>query len=119
MRSPFAAFSITGLLLTCAACGVDSTDSDPSGKQDTSRGETFDIAFNNGLEGWKAGFSDYPVGMEEFFELDSGHRPLPAPLDSKQSAFFITGDNMRKGAALNTVQIAELIAAEIAKGAPS
>lgn len=35
--------------------------------------------------------------------------------DPRALSLFITGDNMRKGAALNTVQIAELIATEIAK----
>ena len=34
--------------------------------------------------------------------------------DPRALDFFITGDNMRKGAALNTAQIAELIAAELA-----
>jgi aspartate-semialdehyde dehydrogenase len=37
--------------------------------------------------------------------------------DPRALDLFITGDNMRKGAALNTVQIAELLAAEIAKTA--
>ena len=37
--------------------------------------------------------------------------------DPRALSFFVTGDNMRKGAALNTVQIAELLAAEIAKRA--
>jgi aspartate-semialdehyde dehydrogenase len=35
--------------------------------------------------------------------------------DPRALDLFITGDNMRKGAALNTVQIAELLAAEFAK----
>ncbi|GAA2593525.1 aspartate-semialdehyde dehydrogenase [Winogradskya consettensis] len=35
--------------------------------------------------------------------------------DPRALDLFITGDNMRKGAALNTVQIAEMLAAEIAK----
>ncbi|GAA4933596.1 aspartate-semialdehyde dehydrogenase [Actinoplanes utahensis] len=39
--------------------------------------------------------------------------------DPRALSFFVTGDNMRKGAALNTVQIAELLAAEIAKRAAS
>jgi aspartate-semialdehyde dehydrogenase len=38
--------------------------------------------------------------------------------DPRALSLFITGDNMRKGAALNTVQIAELIAAEITKRTP-
>jgi aspartate-semialdehyde dehydrogenase len=37
--------------------------------------------------------------------------------DPRALSLFITGDNRRKGAALNTVQIAELIAAELAKRA--
>jgi aspartate-semialdehyde dehydrogenase len=35
--------------------------------------------------------------------------------DPRALDLFITGDNMRKGAALNTVQIAELLAAEFTK----
>ena len=38
--------------------------------------------------------------------------------DPRALSLFITGDNMRKGAALNTVQIAELLAAELAKRNP-
>ena len=34
--------------------------------------------------------------------------------DPRALDFFVTGDNMRKGAALNTAQIAELVAAELA-----
>jgi aspartate-semialdehyde dehydrogenase len=37
--------------------------------------------------------------------------------DPRALSLFITGDNRRKGAALNTVQIAELLAVEIAKRA--
>jgi aspartate-semialdehyde dehydrogenase len=33
--------------------------------------------------------------------------------DPRALDLFITGDNMRKGAALNTVQIAELLSAEL------
>jgi aspartate-semialdehyde dehydrogenase len=36
--------------------------------------------------------------------------------DPRALDLFITGDNMRKGAALNTVQIAELLAGELAAG---
>jgi aspartate-semialdehyde dehydrogenase len=35
--------------------------------------------------------------------------------DPRALDLFITGDNMRKGAALNTVQIAELLSAELTK----
>jgi aspartate-semialdehyde dehydrogenase len=38
--------------------------------------------------------------------------------DPRALDLFITGDNMRKGAALNTVQIAELLAAELTAKSP-
>ncbi|MFC4067070.1 aspartate-semialdehyde dehydrogenase [Actinoplanes subglobosus] len=38
--------------------------------------------------------------------------------DPRALSLFITGDNMRKGAALNTVQIAELIATELTRRNP-
>jgi len=63
---------------------------------------------------------------------DSGEFPMPidavgtdpswvgrirrAMDDPRALDLFITGDNMRKGAALNTVQIAELLAAEVGRG---
>lgn len=49
--------------------------------------------FEDGPQGWQAGFSDYPVGEELFYELGSGHGPLPAPLDGSKSAFRIQGHN--------------------------
>jgi aspartate-semialdehyde dehydrogenase len=33
--------------------------------------------------------------------------------DPRAIEFFVCGDNLRKGAALNTAQIAELVAAEL------
>jgi hypothetical protein len=59
----------------------------------SSSGEEVLIDFTLGSQGWMAGFSDYPVGQEKFFELDAGYRPLPAPLDAMGSALFITGNN--------------------------
>jgi aspartate-semialdehyde dehydrogenase len=41
-------------------------------------------------------------------------RQDPGVDDERGLALFITGDNLRKGAALNTVQIAELVAARLA-----
>jgi aspartate-semialdehyde dehydrogenase len=37
--------------------------------------------------------------------------------DPRSLDFFVTGDNLRKGAALNTAQIAELVAAELTRNA--
>lgn len=47
---------------------------------------------------------------------DESRRPDPAGSgvpDGRGLALFVSGDNLRKGAALNTIQIAELLAAEL------
>lgn len=49
--------------------------------------------FENGLEGWTAGFADYPVGSEDFYELTSGHEHLPASVNSQSHGFMISGNN--------------------------
>ena len=38
-------------------------------------------------------------------------RQDPGVADDRGLALFVSGDNLRKGAALNTIQIAELVAA--------
>lgn len=49
--------------------------------------------FIDNLEGWTVKYSDYPVGEEEFYELESGLAKLPAPLDTTLSAVMISGNN--------------------------
>ncbi len=56
-------------------------------------GQLFQFDFANGAQGWSAGFSDYPAGQEAFFELASGIKPLPSPLDQTRTGFFISGNN--------------------------
>src|SRR4051812_24914357 len=51
-----------------------------------------DFDFSNGAQGWTAEFADYPVGSGSFYELASGYRSLPAPLNSR-GGFFISGNN--------------------------
>ncbi len=53
--------------------------------------KTFDFEFNNGLQGWVAGFSDYPIGQDSSLELRSGWSPLPIPLQG--NGFNISGNN--------------------------
>ncbi|CAM4116446.1 Aspartate-semialdehyde dehydrogenase [Mycobacterium basiliense] len=43
-------------------------------------------------------------------------RQDPGVPDGRGLALFVAGDNLRKGAALNTIQIAELLAAELSSG---
>jgi hypothetical protein len=52
----------------------------------------FSWDFSQGTFGWQAGFADYPLGEENFYQLNSGWEPLPANLGG-ESALFITGDN--------------------------
>ncbi len=40
-------------------------------------------------------------------------RQDPGAPDGRGLALFVSGDNLRKGAALNTIQIAELLAAQL------
>jgi hypothetical protein len=63
------------------------------GCSSSSSGEEVLVDFTLGPQGWIAGFSDYPAGQEGFYELDSGYRPLPPPLDTMGSALFISGNN--------------------------
>ncbi len=53
---------------------------------------TFHFDFDEGPLGFIAGFADYPPAHEEIYELTSGHRALPPPLES-QSGLFISGVN--------------------------
>ena len=53
---------------------------------------SFGFQFSESLEGWTAGFADYPVGEDEFYELAFDHRDLPAELGT-QGAMFLSGNN--------------------------
>ena len=53
---------------------------------------TFSLDFSRGPQGFVAGFADYPPDHADSYELTSGYRALPPPLES-QSALFISGVN--------------------------
>ena len=59
---------------------------------DTGEAMTFRFDFDEGPLEFVAGFADYPPAHEEIYELTSGHRALPPPLES-QSGLFISGVN--------------------------
>jgi hypothetical protein len=74
-----------GMVCALCACG---------GKDETSVGvtQTFQVDFRQSADGWTAGFADYPVGEENFYELSSGHGSLPAPLASRKG-YKLSGNN--------------------------
>lgn len=49
--------------------------------------------FNDGADGWEAVYAEYPDGQEEFYELESGLKNLPAQLDQTKKAFMLSGNN--------------------------
>lgn len=49
--------------------------------------------FNKGTDGWKAVYAAYPEADADFYELVSGIKPLPAPLDQSKSSFLLSGNN--------------------------
>ena len=86
--------SLAFVLLSCSflsSCGGNSVTIAPSN-------QTFQFDFSNGAQGWSAGFANYTAGQEAFFELASGIRPLPAPLDQSRAGFYVSGTS--KSAAL-------------------
>ncbi|HEX7762114.1 MAG TPA: hypothetical protein VF433_00670 [Cellvibrio sp.] len=51
------------------------------------------IDFNEGSAGWKSGFTDYPAGQEEFYELSAGSSDLPASLGTNRKGYKLSGNN--------------------------
>ncbi|MDF9798119.1 hypothetical protein OKW21_003382 [Catalinimonas alkaloidigena] len=49
--------------------------------------------FKESLQEWSVGFTDYPLGEEEFYELDSAWVTLPYPLNQTKKSLMIEGNN--------------------------
>ena len=75
---------LMALIALFAGCGGGSSMPDQT---------TFTFDFGQGAQGWTTGFSDYPVGQEQLFQLDSGLRNLPPPLDQNRTGIFLSGNN--------------------------
>ena len=75
-----------GVAIGVLSAGCRSLPSDTGGAM------TFHFDFDEGPLGFVAGFADYPPAHEEIYELTSGHRTLPPPLES-QSGLFVSGVN--------------------------
>ena len=63
-----------------------------SGPSAPSEALTFTFDFNQGPQGFIAGFADYPPAHAEIYALTSDYRSLPSPLEP-QSGLFISGVN--------------------------
>jgi len=44
-------------------------------------------------DGWNAVFAEYPDGEQDFYELASGIKNFPEPLDQTKKAFMLSGNN--------------------------
>ena len=64
----------------------------PQPPQSAEKVREFVFDFSDGVHGFVAGFADYPPAHAGSYELTSGYRTLPPPLE-QQSALFISGDN--------------------------
>jgi len=116
------ALTLTVLTLTLAACsGVESPPApadggraDASGGKDAGQipdaGTTTDAGtadagptspvqvtvvsdFEAGAQGWTAGFADVPEPPDSSYELESGLRALPAPLETTRQGFMLKSHN--------------------------
>jgi hypothetical protein len=62
--------------------------------EDGSSAQTLEFAFSfESSDNWTVGFSDYPVGEEEFYELASENTFLPDNLGNTIPALLISGNN--------------------------
>lgn len=77
------ALSLVALFIA-TACDEDESDN---------RVVTITETFESGANGWAAVFGSYPEGEEEFYELDSGIKALPSPLDQTKKSFMLSGNN--------------------------
>lgn len=53
----------------------------------------FHFTFENGNENWQSFFSDYPVGEEDFYELEFSNTVLPSPLNQNTRSLKVSGNN--------------------------
>ena len=95
MRCARRSATMTLLLGTLLAGGCSDPPPGPSGPSPPappSDALTFTFDFDGGLQGFVAGFADYSHAQGEIYELTSGHRALPPPLEP-QSALYMSGVN--------------------------
>lgn len=53
----------------------------------------FNYNFEMDTEGWIGYFADYPVGEDDFYELEFTYSTLPEPLDQNKGSLKLSGNN--------------------------
>ncbi len=55
---------------------------------------SYEYQFEEQPDGWTPLFSNYGVDREDEFELESGYRSLPEPLDTDNVGYYLSGKNL-------------------------
>ena len=84
---PFVIF-LMALLVQSVGC------SSITGSDDNTPDYTHAYNFNEEPNDWTTMFSNYGVGREDDFELKSGYRSLPEPLDTDRTSLYLSGKNL-------------------------
>lgn len=80
---------ITLCLAACIGAVIAGCDSNAE-----TEAETFTVDFSEEPATWSALFSNFYPERAEDFNLISGYRPLPEPLDTSEPAFYLSGRNI-------------------------
>jgi len=90
MNRNFYLFLMLAVVLPFTSCNDDETIVPKTVMFETDFNK---VANANPPDGWSAVFAEYPDGENEFYELNSGIKNLPEPLDQAKKAFMLSGNN--------------------------
>jgi hypothetical protein len=79
------------ILLGLTGCS-DNLDTDGSQQPAIENPKVVNFSFEDATTNWEAGFADYPVTGNEFYELRYEYMQLPEPLED-ESGLLISGNN--------------------------
>lgn len=54
---------------------------------------SYEFSFSKNVQKWEGDFAEYPVGEEDFYELEWGWNNLPTPFGSFTKGLFLSGNN--------------------------
>jgi hypothetical protein len=87
MRVPSAGLVLPLSLALCVATGCARQLSAPEDVVEQA------FTFEEGTEGWRGAFADYPSGREQDFRLVFEHRALPTETGPQGKGLYLAGDN--------------------------